>query len=348
MQETKKTKKTKPTAKTVAKKAKSSKDSAASNGGVVGGGGGSGSSSSSSMGLKRDSRSITPAVEEEEEEEENVPQQQQQQRRGRTSTATKKLFNDDDEDGEGEGVDADDNNRDNKRYNRENNNGNNNNNIRKKARKDHQEVADVGAELEEQPKQPKPEPPQKPSTPKKSPNKKLAIDPFQKYSKQYGAPAKKKEEQLFRKCTGCYQRSDVADANTWSSDSVDASEEAVAISHPTLQLQFDGDGGEGFDFTVNPIYRLTSFAFYDPFNHMCSIDAGIVENDQDLYFSGYIKPVFDEDPHPRGGIPVQKGGRVTEWWFSGFDGGINVILGISTEFAEYVLVNPHPSYQVLG
>lgn len=39
---------------------------------------------------------------------------------------------------------------------------------------------------------------------------------------------------------------------------------------------------------------------YDENGHLCPFDSGLVERNVQLYFSGYIKPVYDEDSSPKG------------------------------------------------
>jgi DNA (cytosine-5)-methyltransferase 1 len=45
-----------------------------------------------------------------------------------------------------------------------------------------------------------------------------------------------------------------------------------------------------------------------------------------------------------GGIPTKDIGPINEWWVSGFDGGEKALVGFSTAFGEYYLVEPSESY----
>lgn len=47
--------------------------------------------------------------------------------------------------------------------------------------------------------------------------------------------------------------------------------------------------------------------------HLCPFDEGLIESDVPLMFSGYIKPVFEEDPSPDDGIPTHDLGPISEW-----------------------------------
>ena len=39
---------------------------------------------------------------------------------------------------------------------------------------------------------------------------------------------------------------------------------------------------------------------YDKNTHLCPFDTGLVEKNIELYFSGYVKPIYDENPSPEG------------------------------------------------
>ncbi|KAJ8981447.1 hypothetical protein NQ317_000122 [Molorchus minor] len=66
---------------------------------------------------------------------------------------------------------------------------------------------------------------------------------------------------------------------------------------------------------------MTSFTIYDRYNHLCPFDKGLVDQGVNLYFSGYIKPIDNEDPSTNDGVLVSKAGPIREWWVYGFDGG---------------------------
>lgn len=45
-----------------------------------------------------------------------------------------------------------------------------------------------------------------------------------------------------------------------------------------------------------------------------------------------------------GGIPTKDIGPINEWWVSGYDGGEKALIGFSTAFAEYYLMEPSDDY----
>lgn len=44
------------------------------------------------------------------------------------------------------------------------------------------------------------------------------------------------------------------------------------------------------------------------------------------------------------GVPAYDIGPINEWWVSGFDGGEAALIGISTAFGEYILMEPSDEY----
>lgn len=57
--------------------------------------------------------------------------------------------------------------------------------------------------------------------------------------------------------------------------------------------------------------------------------------------------MYDENPMPEGGISTKDMGPINEWYVSGFDGGEKAILGFSTGYGEYYLMQPAPDYEPL-
>lgn len=86
------------------------------------------------------------------------------------------------------------------------------------------------------------------------------------------------------------------------------------------------------------------YSVYDQKGHMCPFDTGLIEKNIELYFSGYMKPIYDEDPSPEEGVPTKDMGPIIEWYISGFDGGELALIGFNTAFAEYILMEPSESY----
>ena len=112
---------------------------------------------------------------------------------------------------------------------------------------------------------------------------------------------------------------------------------------------------------------------YDTEGHLVPFDTGLLEKGKKLYFSGYLKPIDAEDPSEESeflswtilcivifsnlllslysylfsftdGIPGKGFGPLVEWWLAGFDGGEKALLGFSTAFADYFLMDPASEY----
>lgn len=93
------------------------------------------------------------------------------------------------------------------------------------------------------------------------------------------------------------------------------------------------------------IHNLTGYSIYDNNGHMCSIDSGIMERNSLLYLAGYVKPIYDNGPGIEDGFAAMKLGPISEWWLSSNDGGSRLIVGITTSYADYLLIEPHPDYK---
>lgn len=102
---------------------------------------------------------------------------------------------------------------------------------------------------------------------------------------------------------------------------------------------------------------------YDKNGHLCPFDENLIEQNKLLYFSGYIKPIFDEDPSPDSGIPAHDMGPINAWYklkcllyncyvkmvcsfrfLSGFDGGEKANVSFTTAYGEYYIMEPSPDY----
>lgn len=91
-------------------------------------------------------------------------------------------------------------------------------------------------------------------------------------------------------------------------------------------------------------YNFINFSVYDKNGHLCSFDTGLIEKNVMLYFSGYIKAIYEEDASPESGVPTKDMGPINEWYVSGFDGGELALIGFNTAFAEYILMDPSEEY----
>ncbi|CAG9855238.1 unnamed protein product [Phyllotreta striolata] len=94
-----------------------------------------------------------------------------------------------------------------------------------------------------------------------------------------------------------------------------------------------------------PTQKITYFSVYDKNGHLCPFDTGLIEGNIHLYFSGYVKPVFDDDSNPDNGVPAKDLGPIDEWFLSGYDGGEKILIGFTTAFAHYYLMDPSMEYQ---
>jgi len=93
-----------------------------------------------------------------------------------------------------------------------------------------------------------------------------------------------------------------------------------------------------------PQHKITDFTVYDKNMHLCPFDSGLVERNVELHFSGVVKPIYEENPDPSDGIPTKQLGPINSWWIAGFDGGEKALIGFTTAYAEYVLMEPSQAY----
>ncbi|KAL0272437.1 UNVERIFIED_CONTAM: hypothetical protein PYX00_005405 [Menopon gallinae] len=146
------------------------------------------------------------------------------------------------------------------------------------------------------------------------------------------------------KCKVCRQEFDDPGLRIFEGPPNGAMEEAVALFDPRLSL-FNGNEEDVSAEDVMPQNKLTYFSVFDEHGHLCFFDNGLIEKNALLYVSGYIKPVYDENPSPEDGVPAHKLGPISEWWITGFDGGENGLVGISTPYCDYYLMDPSPEYE---
>ena len=55
-------------------------------------------------------------------------------------------------------------------------------------------------------------------------------------------------------------------------------------------------------------HPLSPSRVYDKNMHLCPFDTGLVERNVELYFSGVVKPIYEENPDPSGGLGRNGGG----------------------------------------
>ncbi|KAL3272241.1 hypothetical protein HHI36_022724 [Cryptolaemus montrouzieri] len=123
-----------------------------------------------------------------------------------------------------------------------------------------------------------------------------------------------------------------------------SSEEYIALTSEKLSL-FTGEESYVDEQDNRPTHKITYFNIYCKNGHLCPFDTGLIETDVLLYFSGYIKPIYDDNSSPDNGVPAYDMGPINEWWTTGFDGGEKALVGFSTDYAEYYLMEPSEEYK---
>ncbi|XP_048198152.1 DNA (cytosine-5)-methyltransferase 1 isoform X2 [Perognathus longimembris pacificus] len=145
------------------------------------------------------------------------------------------------------------------------------------------------------------------------------------------------------RCSECGQYLDDADLK-YEQHPHDAVEEPQMLTSEKLSI-FDDTTETGFEsYEALPQHKLTCFSVYCKRGHLCPIDNGLIEKNVELFFSGSAKAIYEDNPSPEGGVNGKHLGPINEWWITGFDGGENVLMGFSTAFAEYILMEPSPEY----
>ncbi|XP_076172771.1 DNA (cytosine-5)-methyltransferase PliMCI [Ptiloglossa arizonensis] len=148
---------------------------------------------------------------------------------------------------------------------------------------------------------------------------------------------------VHQKCEYCCQKLTSTDIKIYPGHPNGAEEELIALTNPKLSL-FTGEEAMVHEGDERPQNKITDFCVYDKNGHLCSFDTGLIEKNVVLYFSGYMKPIYEENACPEGGVPTKDMGPINEWWVSGFDGGELALVGFTTAFAEYILMEPAEAY----
>ncbi|KZC13768.1 DNA (cytosine-5)-methyltransferase 1 [Dufourea novaeangliae] len=152
----------------------------------------------------------------------------------------------------------------------------------------------------------------------------------------------KKTNVFLEKCDYCHQKLN-NDLTFYPGHPNGAVDEDIALIDPKLCL-FNGDESIIHEGDQYPQNKLTHFSVYDKNGHLCPFDTGLIEKNVKLYFSGYIKAIYEEDTSPEGGVPAKDMGPINEWYVAGFDGGELALIGFNTAFAEYILMEPSEAY----
>uniref|UniRef100_A0A667WAZ9 DNA (cytosine-5)-methyltransferase n=1 Tax=Myripristis murdjan TaxID=586833 RepID=A0A667WAZ9_9TELE len=145
------------------------------------------------------------------------------------------------------------------------------------------------------------------------------------------------------KCPDCRQYLDDSDLKFFQGDPDNALDEPEMLTDERLSL-FDSneDGFESYEDL--PQHKITNFSVYDKRGHLCPFDSGLIEKNVELYFSCVVKPIYDDNPCLDGGVPAKKLGPINAWWITGFDGGEKALIGFTTAFADYILMQPSEEY----
>lgn len=77
---------------------------------------------------------------------------------------------------------------------------------------------------------------------------------------------------------------------------------------------------------------------------MCPFDSGLIEKEAYIYLSGYVKPIYSENLSIDEAVPSKDIGPIVEWFVTGFDGGQEAIIVLSTPIGEYYLMQPSEDY----
>ncbi|KAJ8970400.1 hypothetical protein NQ317_001491 [Molorchus minor] len=144
------------------------------------------------------------------------------------------------------------------------------------------------------------------------------------------------------RCIRCKQFLDIVPL--YNGHPNNSNEEFIALTDDRLSL-FTGKEENINENDEFPTHKITHFSIYDDKGHLCPFDTGLVESNVELFFSGYIKPVYEEDASPNNGVAGHDLGPINEWWTAGYDGGEKLPMGFSTGYAEYYLMDPSPEYE---
>lgn len=144
------------------------------------------------------------------------------------------------------------------------------------------------------------------------------------------------------RCEQCGQYLDDNDLK-YAHHPPDAVDEPQMLTNEKLSI-FDANESGFESYEALPQHKLTCFSVYCKRGHLCPVDTGLVEKNVELFFSGSAKAIYEDNPSQEGGVNGKNLGPINEWWITGFDGGEKALIGFSTSFAEYILMEPSPDY----
>ncbi|XP_035299384.1 DNA (cytosine-5)-methyltransferase 1 isoform X5 [Cricetulus griseus] len=124
----------------------------------------------------------------------------------------------------------------------------------------------------------------------------------------------------------------------------DAVDELQMLVSEKLSIYDESSSTVYESYESSPQHKVTCFSVYCNRGHLCPVDTGLIEKNIELYFSGCAKAIYDDNPSVEGGVNAKNLGPINEWWITGYDGGEKALIGFSTPFAEYILMEPSPDY----
>ncbi|TRY67204.1 hypothetical protein TCAL_02281 [Tigriopus californicus] len=139
-----------------------------------------------------------------------------------------------------------------------------------------------------------------------------------------------------RNCPECQRRLDQVQMASYCHEA--AVREAVALQDKSIAVE----GSE----SDRPQAFLADFSVIDARGHVVSFFDGLVDRGKKLYMNGLVKSVFS-DPVSESipsGVYVRQAGPIVQWWTTGFNKGENVVIGVSTDLADYHLQLPSSEY----
>uniref|UniRef100_A0A671WZ84 DNA (cytosine-5)-methyltransferase n=1 Tax=Sparus aurata TaxID=8175 RepID=A0A671WZ84_SPAAU len=144
------------------------------------------------------------------------------------------------------------------------------------------------------------------------------------------------------KCPDCRQYLDDSDLKFFQGDPDNLDEPEMLTDERLSLFDSNEDGFESYEDL--PQHKITNFSVYDKRGHLCPFDSGLIEKNVELYFSCVVKPIYDDNPCLDGGVPAKKLGPINAWWITGFDGGEKALIGFTTAFADYILMQSSEEY----
>ncbi|XP_064473953.1 DNA (cytosine-5)-methyltransferase 1-like [Ornithodoros turicata] len=91
-------------------------------------------------------------------------------------------------------------------------------------------------------------------------------------------------------------------------------------------------------------YKVYDFSIYDKDGQPCYFESRLLQK-KTVFLKGNVKAIYDDGGYSEG-IACGSIGPVTSWWLTGFNSGDNVVIGMSTDCADYYLVDPEPAYRI--